>query len=229
MFASADLKSAVIGTGILLSSIGLTTASANAQERTRPHDQNATPTQVEKNADLLDTASRVDRLSGPLAGVRPPAYDGPIAWASYLTPGSTMALGAVVGVAFGAVGGVLGMITSYDDRISRRNAMAGAAIGLAIPLGFAGSLEQIKVIDFPTVVRSIESDTPPHYETRQSGQSTVTTGPYFGQVVSIAETDIPLASNNFNAPLIPGQKINARFYINSDNQIVGWNAQPGAR
>lgn len=84
-----------------------------------------------------------------------------------------------------------------------------------------------------TISEVLRADAP-HSETHrvQNGKyaRNVESGPYFGQVASIPETDLLLANNHLGAPLLPGEKIKATFYIDqSDHSIVWWSATPAPR
>lgn len=230
MFNSTDLKGAVIGAGILFSSIGITTREAHADGPADPVDRGASPALIENSQDLENHSITSDRLSGPLKGLHPPVYDGPIKWDASATYGELLALGAVLGCT-GA--GIFGLMSSTArDRYSPdrlRYITAGAVIAFAVPFGLAATSEPVRIVEFPTTVMEIHNETPAHYEQHRSGKVTTSKGPYFGQIVSIAESTIPLASNSYKAPLIPGQKINARFYVDSQDQIISWQAEAAPR
>jgi hypothetical protein len=174
----------------------------------------------------LNTASNVTQLRGPLSVYQPPAYDGPIKWNPNfkIQQYGAVAAGALAGFLLAAsVAKVL-----EADKSGKEGAILVAIAGATLLGGGAtymldgGSISEVQ---FSTTVQNIVQADGSHYE--KHGKSTQ--GPFYSQVVSIEESDILLAANNFRAPLIPGEKINATFYVNGDNQILAWGAAPAAR
>lgn len=232
MISISDVKSGVVGAGILLSAFTLSSISAEAQEPSGPVREAGVSAPLDDQASLLNSASRVERLSGPLQGLKLPAYDGPIQWDRQPT-GNERAWFPVLGGLVGATV-VAGIVAKAEEnRYDRSNSafFGGAALGcvLGAGLGFAGMPPAANVVRFSTTVEVVESLMPAHMETHRSGKSRVTDGPYFGEIIKIPETDMLLAVNNFKAPLVPGQKINAEFFVDPNNQILCWHAAPGAR
>lgn len=226
MFGSAELRSGVVGAGILLSAIGFTNAEASGAEPVQGQNQAGVAAQIDPGAGALNRASGVERFSGPLQGVKPPVYDGAVPWDNGL---SALGQGAVFGLIAGLFGGAIGMMSGERDDKSLRNALIGAGIGFAVPLGIGAAASPARVIEFSTTVQEVQSEAPPHYERHHSGKVVVSRGPYFGQVVSIPEANVPLAVNSYKTPLIPGQKITARFALDRDNHIIFWGAEAALR
>lgn len=187
---------------------------------------------VAAHADQIDLGAsqitaRSENFSGDLKEIKAPEYDGPVKWGPTYDSSSDgrvcsfLGLGALGLFAGGAVGGLI----CSRDRSFGIGALAGALIGaggsLAIPFP-----ETIKVVEFKTSVSEVVQAEPSHYE--QHGK--VTSGPYFSQVVAIPESEILLAANQHSTPLIPGQQINAKFFVNlSNNRVVSWVAEPALR
>lgn len=232
MFSSADIRNGAVGAGLILSSLGFSVSSVEAQERPSPAGEAGVSAPLDNLAQSLNSATRVERLSGALKDAHPPAYDGPVKWDQvavdkerFLYPLGGSLVGALI------VGG-LGLKAAKDTAdISGKALLVGTGLGLAggLGLGIAAMPPAASVIEFHTTVELVESSSPAHMEKHRSGKHTVTTGPYFGEVIKIRESDMLLAVNNYQAPLVPGQKIVARFYVDSDNQIISWQAQADLR
>lgn len=223
MFGSAEIKSGVIGAGIVLSALGLA-GESKAAEPAQAGNRAAATAQLDPGRGLLNQASGVERFSGPLKDALPPVQDGPVPWRDGMSSEATAALLGVLG---GITGAAMG--STLDSRNSSKGMWIGAALGMGIPAGIEMSVAPARVIEFSTVIQEVQREDPPHYETRPSGKTSITSGPYYSQIVSIPESDVPLATNSYKVPLIPGQKVNARFTLDAENHIISWSAQPGNR
>lgn len=208
-----DFKDAVLGSSILLSSLGLTTGIAEANSSTAEPPNQAAAEKVIPS-EILNQSTHVDRLSGPLEHAKVPIYDGPVAWGG---GDISVFLGTLAGIT-GALGS--GMLTHVATQDAKKT-LVGMTIG-GLVLGFAAGAsvyQPIEVISFETRIQSVERTFDPIGKTRNN----------FSQHLRIPETDLLLFADGLSSPFVEGQKVNVNFFLNSEGNIVGWWASVGAR
>lgn len=228
MFEARDIRSAAFGAGILLSAFTLPLHASESSDEVPL--QNEPQTTVVEKTEALDVSSNLPINSGTLEGLRAPAYDGPVAWGLRATPGEAARFAIGLGLVGGLVGAGLTMKLSKEQDATKGTIWSGAAVGAFALAGLGTAAVPIaNVREISTTIASVEHADAPHMETHGSTKYSRTSGPYFGQMVTIPESTLLFSTNAEKAPLIAGQKINARIYYDSNNQIVSWFAESASR
>jgi hypothetical protein len=235
MFPYQKITSGLLGASLAVGAMELAN-EAFAVDAVTPVPASATLNETFhiQHGENLNVQSRVNRFSGALTSAEAPLYEGPVNWVNYPI-GLDLTVGTVLGLFGGLFGAGVGLCNGvYNERKNDnespfKKALAGAGLGFIIPFGIGlYSHESIKILQFETTVSSSITEKP-HNETFDSGKRKVEKGPFYRQSIQIPETDLSLHANNFGQPFLDGEKIKASFFLDNNNHIVFWYAEPAIK
>lgn len=186
----------------------------------------------------LSTSSHVQPFSGPIADLDAPIFDGPVRWGQLsprATAGQITAVSGAIGCAFFMTGSLVAFTCMLHEEASRKNVLkilgAGVALGSLGAGGFALSKicddsQGYRSVTFATHVSHIEYSDGGHVE--RTGKASSAT--FHTQLLSIPESNIPLAVRVMDTPFVEGETIVASFYYGeNDHRVYCWEACPDRR
>lgn len=238
MLTTQNIKNGLVGASLALSSIGLFSGESLANENFVSHDEAAITEKYDMVDDApLNTSANVMKFSGALENCKTPTYDGPISWGDQRINhrDQNIFMGSLCfGVPLALVGLAIGssIVEHHKSQLLKNTAgLSCAGIAFLMALVVTDYVDKVdyynspRLIEFHTTIEEANSLGGPHDE--RHGK--YTSGPYYGQIVHIPETTLPLAANQQNSPLVAGEKIVASVYTDKDGNILSWTACPDKR
>jgi hypothetical protein len=223
MFSRDVIRTGLLSTSFAFGSMGFSN-EAMALDPQLDTNFNTVHADLMPEKDYALTFSRGPvEFSGELKSVEAPRYDGPILWDAERAFDFKEDVGATAALAliFGVLGAGIGSNGQFENQ--KPGARIGGGAGLLIAAYLCAFEFKITVLEFDTTVQSISTSA---YEWQRGEKTLAETSSYHGQLMTIPESSIPLAVNNEKTQLSEGQKIKAKFYINSHKRIICWEAVP---